>query len=111
MTVSKLKSIALALAATALLGAMPQPAQAQGFFFEFGFGTDGFFRHLPPRTCFMTDSQIRQAVRQRGYRNIYLNVENNNRIQVRATKGNWVYLLVVSTCTGRILDRDRLRPS
>ncbi len=111
MTVSKLKSAALALAAVALLSAEPQAAQAQSFFFQFGFGSDGFFHRLPPRTCFMTDSQIRQAVRQRGYHDIYLNVENNNRIQVRATKGDWVYLLVVSTCTGRILDRDRLRPS
>lgn len=108
---STLKSIAIALTTAVLLGTMPQPAQAQGFFFEFGFGTDGFFRRLPPRTCFMTDREIRQAVRQRGYDHIYLNVANDNRIQVRATKGDWVYLLVVSTCTGRILDRDRLRPS
>lgn len=111
MASSRLKPVVLAGIAAALLGAAPQAAQAQGFLFEFGFGSDGFFRRLPPRTCFMTDRQIRDAVRQRGYHDIYLNVENNNRIQVRATKGEWVYLLRVSTCTGRILDRDRLRPA
>lgn len=105
------KASALALVAALFLGALPQAAQAQQFLFQFGFGPDSHFRRLPPRVCIMTDSQIRRAVRQRGYHDIYLNVANNNRIQVRATRGDWVYLLRVSTCTGRILDRDRLRPS
>ena len=99
------------MTAALVLGALPQAAQAQGFGFGFGFGTEGHFRRLPPRLCIMTDSQIRRAVRERGYHDIYLNVANDNRIQVRATRGEWVYLLRVSTCTGRILDRDRLRPS
>lgn len=109
MAGQKHKAWLLALTAALFLGAMPQAAQAQGF--VFGFGPEGHFRRLPPRLCMMTDSQIRQAVRQRGYHDIYLNVAIDNRIQVRATRGEWVYLLRVSTCTGRILERERLRPS
>lgn len=110
MAGSRMKSVALAVVAAAFLGAAPQPVQAQGLFFEFGFG-DSLFQRLPPRPCFMSDHAIREAVRRRGYHDIYLNVANDNRIQVRATKGDWVYLLRVSTCTGRILKRERLRPA
>jgi hypothetical protein len=94
--------IGLVLAATAL------PAQAASLHFQFG--NDFGYRRV---ACLieLTDSQIRRAVAAQGYRNIYLNVADNHRIQVRATKGDWVYLLRVSTCTGRILDRDRLRHS
>ena len=111
MATSRLKSVLLAAVVAATFGSAPLPAQAQSFFFQFGFGTEDSFTHRRIRPCFMSDSQIREAVRRRGYHHIYLNVENNKRIQVRATKGDWVYLLVVSTCTGRILDRERLRPA
>lgn len=57
----------------------------------------------------MSDAQIRQLVRDAGYHNIYLNVENDHRIEVRAAKKGWVYLLTVNTCRARIIDRERLR--
>jgi hypothetical protein len=101
ITILKAAVIGLALAASAI------PASAQTF--HFGFGTDGFGFRRPLICLELTDYQIRNAVRAKGYHNIYLNVRNDRRIQVRATRGDWVYLLRVSTCTGAILDRDRLR--
>ncbi|MBN9311056.1 hypothetical protein [Devosia sp.] len=95
--------LGLALAASAA------PAGAAQF--HFGFGTDGFGFRRPLICIELTDRQIRNAVRDQGYSNIYLNVSNNRRIQVRATRGDWVYLLRVSTCTGTILSRERLRPA
>jgi hypothetical protein len=93
------------------LGASALPVQAQSMQFQFGFGTDGFGFRRPLICIELTDRQIRNAVRQQGYTNISLNVANNRRIQVRATRGGWVYLLRVSTCTGAILNRERLRRS
>jgi len=84
------------------------PAQAASMHFQFGVG-DGFGFRRPLICIELTDRQLRNAVSAQGYHNIYLNVRNDRRIQVRATKGDWVYLLRVSTCTGAILDRDRLR--
>lgn len=84
------------------------PAQAASVQFHFGTG-DGFGFKRPLICVELTDRQIRAAVAAQGYRSIYLNVRNDRGIQVRATKGEWVYLLRVSTCTGAILDRDRLR--
>lgn len=90
------------------LAAATVPAQAASMQFHFGMG-DGF-GFMRPLICIeLTDRQIRNAVSAQGYSSIYLNVRNDRRIQVRATKGQWVYLLRVSTCTGAILDRDRLR--
>lgn len=85
------------------------PAAAQGMQFQFGFGNDGFGYRRPLVCVELTDRQIRNAVRDQGYSNISLNVRNDRRIQVRATRGDWVYLLRVSTCTGTVLYRDRLR--
>lgn len=96
--------LGLALAAAAV------PAQAASVQFHFGVG-DGFGFRRPLVCVELTDRQIRSAVAAQGYRSIYLNVRNDRRLQVRATKGEWVYLLRVSTCTGAILDRDRLRRS
>ena len=94
--------LGLALSASSL------PVLAQGMQFQFGFGDPYGYRR--PLVCVeLTDRQIRNAVRDQGYTNINLNVRNDRRIQVRATRGGWVYLLRVSTCTGAILYRDRLR--
>jgi len=90
------------------LAAATVPAQAASVQFHFGIG-EGFGFHRPLICVELTDRQLRNAVRDQGYRNIYLNVRDDRRIQVRATKGEWVYLLRVSTCTGAILNRDRLR--
>jgi len=77
--------------------------------FHFGFGTDGFGYRRPLICVELTDRQIRNAVGDQGYSHIFLNVRNDRRIQVRATRGDWVYLLRVSTCTGTVLERERLR--
>lgn len=96
--------MAAMLGATAL-GAAPAGAQ---FMPDWG---DGEFYDGPFRLCLMTNSAIRRAISRQGYTDIFLNVENDQRIQARATKGGWVYLLLVNSCSGRVLDRQRLRPA
>jgi hypothetical protein len=96
--------LALALAATAATGT---PAMAQ-FIPDFG---EGEFYDGPFRLCLSTNYAIRRAISRQGYTNIYLNVENDRRIEARATKGKWVYLLNVNSCSGRVLSRQRLRPA
>jgi len=101
-----LRTIALATAlGAAAVTAMP--AQAQ-FFPDFG---DGEFYDGPFRLCLTTNNSLRRAISRQGYSNIFLNVENEQRIEARATRGKWVYLLTVNSCSGRILDRQRLRPA
>lgn len=87
------------------------PAQAASFGFGFGFGFGDRDKEWIPFCVEMTDYQVRKAVARQGFENIYLNVRDHHRIQVRATQGSWVYLLRVSTCTGNILDSSRLRHS
>jgi hypothetical protein len=109
--------IALALGAVAV---PTLPANAASFSFQFGnggfFGDHGFSdhdrrgRYRPHKSC-LTDYQVRQRVARNGYSNIYLNVANGQHIQVRATRGRWVYLIDFNRCTGRIEDADRLRPA
>jgi hypothetical protein len=110
MAYSRLRTLTAAALAAVLIGSA-MPAQAQSLQFHFGIGSDSFFERRPLRLCLQTDSQLRRAIRQQGYHDIFLNVANNHRIQVRATRGDWVYLLLVNSCTGRILDRERLRRS
>jgi hypothetical protein len=106
-TIARAALVALALGAGAVATALP--VQAQGLSFSFGFGNDNDrFDDTFPRLC-LTDFQLRRAIGDQGYRNVALNVENNNRIKARATRGDWVYQLVVNACSGRILDRERLR--
>ena len=104
---TKLKRIvtrlgALALAMGLLASAAAPVAAAEG-------------RHFWPTPrwygfCFpMSDWDIRNLVRDAGYHSIYLNVENDHRIEVRAAKKGWIYLLTVNTCREQIVDRRRLR--
>ena len=103
------KSIAIALTAL-LLGTAAMPAQAQSASFGIFFGDEesDFF---PERITCMSDYQVRQAVADRGYTNIYLNVMTDKHVEVRATRDGWVYLLDFNYCTGRIEDRVQLRPA
>ena len=93
--------VALALGAGAFAGTVP--AQAQGFSFSLGFGNG-------PAIC-LTDFQLRRSVENRGYTDVRLNVAIDNRINVRATRDGWIYQLLLNACTGRLLDRERLRRS
>lgn len=86
------------------------PAQAQSFSFGIFFG-DEESDFYPERVTCMSSYQVRQAVADRSYTNIYLNVMNDKHVQVRATRDGWVYLLDFNYCTGRIEDRTRLRPA
>lgn len=78
---------------------------------SFSIFSDGLFLDAPARVCLVGNSALRRAIERQGYSNVYLNVPNDNRIQVRATRGKWVYLLQVNHCTGRVLDGRRLRPA
>lgn len=102
----KVHSIARALVLGLALAGTALPVQAQDFQFRFGFGDR---MHRPVVCIELTDRQVRNRIAAQGYSNIYLNARDSRRVQSRATRGNWVYLLEVSTCTGRILDRQRLR--
>ena len=96
--------VAAMLATMLMATGAAAPVQAQGLFF--GDERSDFMRR--PLIC-LTDSQIRGAVAENGYSSIYLNVPNDQHIQVRATKGGWVYLLDFNYCTGQIEGRQRLR--
>lgn len=101
-----LRTIALGIVLGAA-SAIAVPAQAQ-FFPNFGAGE---FYDGPHRLCLMTNNALRRAISRQGYSDIFLNVENEQRVEARATRGKWVYLLTVNTCSGRVLDRQRLRPA
>lgn len=105
-----IRSIAIALTALLLAVGAAAPAQAQSFNFGIFFGDEAsdFF---PERSTCLTDYQVRQAVADRGYTNIYLNVMTDKHVQVRATRDGWVYLLDFNYCTGRIEGRTQLRPA
>ena len=94
------------IAVTAL--GVSAPAQAQGFNFGFHFG-DQRSDFFSQRAICMTDRQIRDSIAQRGYTNIYLNVPYEKRIQVRATRDGWVYLLDFDFCSDRIKGASQLR--
>jgi hypothetical protein len=87
------------------LAAAPSNAQ---FMHDWGAGE---FYDGPSRLCLSGNYSIRRAISRQGYSNIFLNVENDPRIEARATKGKWVYLLDVNSCSGRVLSRKRLRPA
>ena len=84
------------------------PAQAQRFGIMFGDERSDFF---PERISCMNDYEIRNAVADRGYSQILLNVPDSKHVQVQATKGKWVYLLDFNYCTGQIESHRKLRPA
>jgi hypothetical protein len=102
MKSARLVSAALA----ALIAGTAMPAMADTHM-RFGLWPHGWAHKT---ICIeLTDYQIRTAIKARGYDNVYLNVRSDRRIQVRATRNGWVYLLSVNTCTGSVVDRHRLR--
>jgi hypothetical protein len=98
---------AVLMAAMILASGLAAPAQAQKFGIFFGDEPSDFF--APERIICLSDRQIRETVAGLGYSNIALNVPNDSHIQVRASKGGWVYLLDFNYCSGRIEGRQRLR--
>jgi hypothetical protein len=70
---------------------------------------EGFYDIRPP-DC-MSERQIRNAFRDDGYRDIRLNIPRGRHIEVTASKNGWVYLIEYNFCSGRIIDRERLRRS
>ena len=105
MTKSMLRAACLALL---LAGSGVPTAQAAG---PFGIMSDHLFLDGPGRVCLIGNGQIRRAIQRQGYSKVYLNVPNGHYIQARATRGDWVYLLDVNACTGRVLKGERLRPA
>jgi hypothetical protein len=105
------RRIAAAIALTfSLAGAFTvvSPAQAQ-LSFGFGFEFDDEDNAVFPRLCILTDRGLRDAIEDAGYEDIFLNVPNDDLVQARARRGEWIYLLRVNACTGEIVDRERLR--
>lgn len=107
-TIGHAALVALVLGASAA-NAVPVKAQGFGFGLDWSLTNSDRPRRGVPQLCILSDHGIREAVRQQGYTNIYLNVQMGHYIQVRATQGKWVYLLDVNACTGTIMDRQRLR--
>lgn len=95
--------LALAVAGTAVA-----PVQAQRLGLFFGDERGDFY---PERITCLSDHEIRRTIADRGYRDIYLNVAMDKHIEVRATQGNWVYLLDFNYCSAQIESRTRLRPA
>ncbi|WP_375451014.1 hypothetical protein [uncultured Devosia sp.] len=115
MTISS-KTIHNALRACALtalvgLGAVTSPVLAQSPGFGFGGDFDDYDDDylFPERILCMTERQMRQAIADRGYSNVTLNVPHNKRVQARGTMNGTVYLIKFNYCSDRIEDRDALR--
>lgn len=97
---------------TLLLGigvGAPTFAQAPGFGVMVDDDADDPF--FPERITCMTDRQIRDDIAARGYTNIALNVPNEKRIEIRATRDGVVYLLDFNFCQGRVVNAMQLRPA
>lgn len=60
-----------------------------------------------------TDYRLRGRVAEQGYFNIYLggDIGRNGNKEVRATRGDDVYLLEVDKCTGKVEAEHYLRPA
>jgi hypothetical protein len=85
-----------ALGALALVGAAISPASAQ-LVHRNSHGQLTF----NPLLC-QTDYEIRRSFAAKGYTDIKLNAPIESQIQVRAAKGNRIYLIDYNFCLGRI---------
>ena len=95
-----------AVATAALIGMTAMPASA-GSSFSFGFGFGSNFDDHFPVIC-MTDYQIRNYFADRGYYEVKLNVPNEQRIQVKASRDGATYLIRFNFCTSRIINTQRI---
>ncbi|AKR55758.1 hypothetical protein XM25_08090 [Devosia sp. H5989] len=99
----KLHSLTAAAFFMLAIAASSTSVQANNFGMFMGFG-----RPIAPVLC-LTDYQVRQRVAAEGFTNIFLNAPIDRHIQVRATKGKWVYLIDYNRCRGEIVSAKRLR--
>jgi hypothetical protein len=104
-------AIALALGATALT---TPPAMAQGFGFQinppdsnfsFGFSVGQPDR---PNRC-ISQRRIDDAIEDQGYRNVRITDYGRRTTEARGIRRGWVYEIIADSCSGQIIDRDRLR--
>lgn len=99
---NRMRLPAVALFGTVLLlGAMPATAQLVH-------RDRGGNLLINPLLC-QTDYQVRRAIAARGFRDIFLNAPIESHIQVRATKGNTVYLIDYNRCFNYIVSATPLR--
>ena len=109
--------VALALGATAIT-AMPAPAVAQSFRFDFqinGGGSDyswGYDRRgkRVKRDCLSTN-EIRRGLRRLDFEDIRFIDKRGRRVTVVAEydPNNRLYSMVVHTCSGKVTDIERVR--
>jgi len=108
--------IAGAIAIAASMGVTAIPAQAQGldfevsppgsgFSFQFGIG-----RPDRPDRC-ISQRRIDDAIEDQGYRQVRITDYGRRTTEARGTRGGYLYALIADTCTGRVLERDRIRRS
>jgi hypothetical protein len=104
-------AIAASLGATAFAVA---PVQAQGFGFQvsppdsnfsFGFSVG---RPDRPNRC-ISQRAIDEAIEDQGYRRVRITDYGRRITEARGVRGGWVYDLTVNSCSGNIIDRDRVR--
>lgn len=108
--------IALTLGAASLTA---MPVQAQSFNFQLGIDSGGnalsFGIDAPRKKGFqikkcLTNGQVRQGLRDFGFRNIdIIRNLNNNRVLVEATYNRKLYEMKVNKCNGRVYDVRRIR--
>jgi hypothetical protein len=59
------------------------------------------------RGC-MTNRQVRRDLRDRGYREIRFTDRRGRIVHVKAERRNRDFLIAYNTCSGKIVDRDRI---
>lgn len=112
-----LKCISAAAIVASLGAASVVPAQAQGFNFQvnppgsnfsFGFGVgrpdrnDRYDRCISPRS-------IGRAIADQGYRNVRIIDYGRRTTEARGVSRGATYALLADSCSGEVIDRDRIR--
>ena len=107
-----MKRIVSIIALVAAFGAAA-PAQAASFQFNFG---SGFFDDDPDSDfgdefgilC-KTERQLRSVLENRGYNHVLMGVINDDyhRVIAKATKNGVTYCVLLNSCTGTIITRER----
>lgn len=101
---------------TASLIAMPAPAMAQSFSFDFGIrgGGDDFSFSIGSggrefrRDC-LTNREIRRGLRRSGWDDIRFLDRRGNRVTLLAEWRGRDYRITLNRCSGRVIDVERVR--